>query len=87
MNEIHIGSVTDARKYREQLAARRPDRDPAVTRWRTCKRCVLLMLLSTSFLIYYMVSINVEILSLPELHVSVPVKLSGPDDRGRLTAL
>jgi len=66
----------DARKYREQLAARTPENDPAVVKWRVFERCVLMIVLGASFLIYYVISIHVEILSLPTLYISVPQNVS-----------
>lgn len=74
MTETRIQSIIDARNYREQLAARRPERDPAVLAWRLFQRCVLMVMLAASFLICYSISVEAEILSLPELRVSVPAK-------------
>ena len=73
MNDIEIKSVEDARKYREELAARKPEDDPGLAKWRTSKRYILLLLLVVSFLIYYLISVNIEVLSLPGLNVSVGV--------------
>ncbi len=71
MNEIEIKSVEDARKYREELAARKPEDDPKVAVWRASKRYILLLLLVVFFLMYYLISVNIEVLSLPELFVTV----------------
>jgi hypothetical protein len=81
VSEIHISSFIDVRRYREQLQARRPENDPAVVNWRIGERCALMGVLGTSLLIYYLVSVQVEILSLPELYVSVPVKIAKPRSR------
>ena len=71
MKEIEIKSVEDARKYREELAARKPEDDPGVAKWRTSKRYILLLLLVVFFLMYYLISVNIEVLSLPGLNVTV----------------
>ncbi|MDO8703703.1 MAG: hypothetical protein Q7J84_02025 [Sulfuricaulis sp.] len=76
MNEIEIKSVEDARKYREELAARKPEDDPGLAKWRTSKRYILLLLLVVFFLIYYLISVNIEVLSLPELTVTVKTSKS-----------
>ena len=76
MKEIEIKSVEDARKYREELAARKPEDDPGLAKWRTSKRYILLLLLVVCFLIYYLISVNIEVLSLPGLNV--PVGASNP---------
>lgn len=76
MNEIEIKSVEDARKYREELAARKPEDDPGLAKWRTSKRYMLLLLLVVFFLIYYQISVNIEVLSLPGLNVTVAVPKS-----------
>lgn len=71
MNEIEIKSVEDARRYREELAARKPEHDPGLAKWRTSKRYILLLLLVVFFLMYYLISVNIELLSLPGLNVTV----------------
>ena len=76
MDEIEIKSVEDARRYREELAARKPEDDPKVTVWRTSKRYVLLLILIVFFLMYYLISVNIEVLSLPGLNVTVGVSKS-----------
>jgi hypothetical protein len=76
MNEINIKSVDDARKYREELAARKPEDDPKVTLWRASKRYILLLLLVVFFLMYYLISVNIEVLSLPGLNVTVKTSTS-----------
>jgi hypothetical protein len=73
MNEIEIKSVEDARKYREELASRKPENDPGVAKWRTSKRYVLVLLVVVFFLMYYLISVNIEVLSLPGLNVTVGV--------------
>jgi hypothetical protein len=73
MNEINIKSVEDARKYREELAARKPEDDPGLAKWRTSKRYILLLLVVVFFLMYYLISVNIEVLSLPGLNVTVGV--------------
>ncbi len=73
MSEVKINSVTDARGYREQLAARKAENDPRLKTWRIVERTVLLGVLAASFLIYHLISVNIEILSLPEINVSVKV--------------
>ena len=76
VTDICISSLMDARKYREQLAARTPENDPAVVKWRVFERCVLMIVLGASFLIYYVIWIHAEILSLPAIYISVPEKVS-----------
>ena len=76
MKEIEIKSVEDARKYREELAARKPEDDPGLAKWRASKQYILLLLLVVFFLIYYLISVNIEVLSLPGLNV--PVGTSKP---------
>lgn len=76
MDEIEIKSLEDARRYREELAARKPEDDPKVKVWRVYKRYMLLLLAVVFFMIYYLISVNVEVLSLPELNV--PVWVSKP---------
>jgi hypothetical protein len=73
MDEIEIKSVEDARKYREELAARKPEDDPGLAKWRTFKRYILVALVVVFFLMYYLISINIEVLSLPELIVTPAV--------------
>ena len=73
MNDINIKSVEDARKYREELAARKPEDDPRLAKWRASKKYVLLLLLVVFFLMYYLISVNIEVLSLPGLNVTVGV--------------
>lgn len=73
MNEIKIKSLEDARRYREELAARKPEDDPGLAKWRTSKRYILLLLVVVFFLIYYLISVNIEVLSLPGLNVTVGV--------------
>jgi hypothetical protein len=86
VNDIRISSVIDARRYREELAERVPEEDPLVTRLRLCERCVLLIVLAVAFLMYYLISINVQILSLPELNISVPMKVVKSGSAGRGSA-
>ena len=73
MDQLEIKSVEDARKYREELAARRPEDDPGLAKWRISKRFMLLLLLVVFFLMYYLISVNIEVLSLPGLNVTVGV--------------
>jgi len=70
MNEIEIKSVEDARKYREELAARKPENDPGLAKWRRSKLYILLLVLVVFFLMYYLISVNIEVLSLPGLIVT-----------------
>ena len=73
MSEIEIKSVKDARKYREELAARKSEDDPGLAKWRTSKRYMLLLLLVVFFLIYYLISVNIEVMSLPGLNIMVGI--------------
>lgn len=73
MNEINIKSVEDARKYREELAARKPEDDSGLAKWRSSKRHILLLLVVVFFLMYYLISVNIEVLSLPGLNVTLGV--------------
>ncbi len=70
VDEVSIKSLEDARRYREELAARKPEDDPKVRIWRVYKRYILLVLVAVFFLMYYLISVNIEVLSLPELNVT-----------------
>ena len=66
--------MEDARRYREGLACRNPGDDRGVRGWRFCERCVLLAALAGAFLIYLLLSINLEILTLPTFSDQVLIR-------------
>ena len=76
-SETSIHSVTDARRYREELSARQPEQDRAVVKWRIWERFVLFVVAAAAFLIYYLISVNIEILALPSLNSSAVVSAPG----------
>jgi hypothetical protein len=73
VDEARIKSLEDARRYREELSARKPEDDPGVANWMVCKRCVLAIIVAAFVLMYYLISVNVEVLSLPQLNVAVKI--------------
>jgi hypothetical protein len=66
----------DVRRLLEEMSARTPAENPATRLWGTAKQGICLLLLVGAFLQYYFLDILVEINSLPEIRVSVPVTLS-----------
>lgn len=74
MGEMSIKSLVDARRYREELRARRPEDDRWLGRCRVCERCVLWIVLAAFAAMYYLIEVNVTVLSMPQLSVAVNFK-------------
>lgn len=74
VDQISIKSLADAHRYREEVCARKPEDDQWLARCRICERCVLWIVLAAFAAMYYLIEVNVAVLSLPELGVAVNIK-------------
>ena len=63
----------DVRRFLEDISAKTSVDSRATRLWRTAKQGMWLLMLVGAFLQYYFLDILVEINSLPEIRVSVPV--------------
>jgi len=64
MTATQLKSVVDLHKYAQDVAARRPERDPAVQKLHKAKQMVWLSLLTSMFLFYYLLDKMSEALAL-----------------------
>ena len=64
MTAIQLQSPKDLRHYSEALALRKVDDDPVVRRLRTAKQATWLLLLTCTFLFYYLIEKMQEALSM-----------------------
>lgn len=59
--------------YVQSLSNRNVEDDPSVKAWRIAKQTAYLYMLVGSFLIYFLINVMIETLSLPAIHFVLPV--------------
>ncbi len=59
-----MGSVENLKSYNQELAARKPEDNPAVQRMRVAKRITWVLLLAASFLAFYLLDKLSEAISI-----------------------
>ena len=64
MTAAQFKSLEDLHRYAQELAVRRPEDDPKVQRLQMAKQTVWLILLTCTFLFYYLIDKMGEALSL-----------------------
>jgi hypothetical protein len=69
-----IRTREDIKAYIDEVGARKAADDPSVRRWQTAKTAVLIGLSVFAFIQYYYMDVMVQILSLRETTVFVPVR-------------
>ena len=74
----------DVRRLLEEISAKSPDDNRATRLWRIAKQGMWLLLLVTAFLQYYFIDILIEIDSLPEIRVSVPLTVPQSNRTSRI---
>ena len=68
-----IRTREDIQAYLDEVAARKAADHPSVRRWQQAKTITLIGLVTIAFVQYYMMDVMVQILSLRETTVFVPV--------------
>jgi len=79
MADVQLKTPGDVRAYVQSLAGRRVEDDPSVAAWRLAKQTTYLYVLVVSFLLYFLVDVINDMLSLPAVNFAVMVK---PSPRG-----
>ena len=74
-----IRTREDIKAYLDEVAARKAADDPSVRRWQQAKTITLIGLATVAFVQYYMMDVMVQILSLRETTVFIPV--SAPTEK------
>ncbi len=64
-------SSADVHRYVREVASRKADEDAAVRRWQTAEQAILLVILVASFFIYYLLSIEQQIMTMPHVEVYI----------------
>ena len=75
MSGRSIRTREDIKAYLDEVAARKAADEPSVRRWQQAKTITLIGLATFAFVQYYMVDVMVQILSLRETTVFVPVSV------------
>ena len=70
-----IRTREDIKGYLDEVAARKAVDDPSVRRWQQAKTITLIGLATFAFIQYYMMDVMVQIFSLRETTVFVPVSV------------
>ena len=71
MAQVEFRSPEDVDRYVRELSHRRVEDAPRVKAWRIAERIVWLLLLAVAFLVYYLLDLTNEALSLPHVGVNV----------------
>ena len=63
--QLEIKSLEDARRLVEIVSARNVENNPGVKAWRIAKQAAWLLLLIVAFLVYYLLDVAYNAMSLP----------------------
>ena len=81
MVEIRFSTPQDVHSYVQALSKRKVEDDPSVKAWQLAKQTVYLYTLIACFLIYFLIDVMTETLSIPAIHFSLPVKQASNTER------
>jgi hypothetical protein len=71
MAQVDFRSSEDIYRYVQDLSGRKVEDSPKVRLWRIAERITWALLLATAFLVYYLLDLTNEALSMPHVGVNV----------------
>ncbi len=71
MAQVEFRSPEDVDRYVQELSGRKVEDAPKLRLWRIAERLAWALLLATAFLVYYLLDLTNEALSLPHVGVNV----------------